>query len=337
MNPLTFRNSIIICIYSFLFILYMLVFYDDMLSVLNYPDALIIPIMSLGSFVAGSTFLGGGVVAFPALTKMLGFDPASAKIFSLAIQSVGMTSASIYVIAKTPAIPYKFIFISIIAGGLGVAISLFYFQSLFASTDIRLSFTLFVLCSLVIYLWLFKHNSIFSKYPDLSDSRSQLSCCDFNSVAIIFISGFLGGVISGFIGSGADLMVFCLLSLYFHIDLKNATKISIIIMAAVSIIGIIFQIVAVGNLPPEIMNLWVLAAPVVLLGAPIGAIFLKKVKPTTLLIFIAVIVMVEIITTILLVNVETWKFIVHFIFATILIMLLYQLHLNSPYKPSIPN
>ncbi len=53
--------------------------------------------MTFGSFVAGSTFLGGGAVAFLTLTKMLLVDPVTAKSFSLAIQSVGMTAASIYI------------------------------------------------------------------------------------------------------------------------------------------------------------------------------------------------------------------------------------------------
>ena len=56
--------------------------------------------MALGSYVAGSTPMGGGTVGFPVL--VLGFDmPASlGRDFSFAVQSIGMTSASILILAR---------------------------------------------------------------------------------------------------------------------------------------------------------------------------------------------------------------------------------------------
>ena len=56
--------------------------------------------MVLGSFVAGATPLGGGAVAFPVFTKLFGFEAHSAKVFSLAIQSVGMTFATIFFVSR---------------------------------------------------------------------------------------------------------------------------------------------------------------------------------------------------------------------------------------------
>ncbi|MGB5770859.1 MAG: sulfite exporter TauE/SafE family protein, partial [Crocosphaera sp.] len=51
--------------------------------------------MLFGSMIAGGTSMGGGAVAFPVFTKLLHIPPHDAKIFSLAIQSVGMTAASL--------------------------------------------------------------------------------------------------------------------------------------------------------------------------------------------------------------------------------------------------
>ena len=51
--------------------------------------------MAVGSFVAGGTALGGGAVAFPAMTKVLAIEPVTAKTFSLAIQSFGMSAAAL--------------------------------------------------------------------------------------------------------------------------------------------------------------------------------------------------------------------------------------------------
>src|SRR6056297_1196379 len=60
--------------------------------------------MAVGSFVAGSTSQGGGAVAFPVMT--LGFDiaPKGARDFSMMIQSVGMTSASVAILWRRIAV-----------------------------------------------------------------------------------------------------------------------------------------------------------------------------------------------------------------------------------------
>ena len=54
--------------------------------------------MVFGSFIAGATSEGGGAIAFPVFTKILQISPLDAKVFSLAIQSVGMTAATITII-----------------------------------------------------------------------------------------------------------------------------------------------------------------------------------------------------------------------------------------------
>ena len=56
--------------------------------------------MVLGSLVGGGTSEGGGAVAFPVLTKVLAVPADQARLFSFAIQSVGMTAASITIIAN---------------------------------------------------------------------------------------------------------------------------------------------------------------------------------------------------------------------------------------------
>ncbi|WP_428356321.1 hypothetical protein [Methyloprofundus sp.] len=51
--------------------------------------------MVFGSIIAGATSEGGGAIAFPVFTKVLHIPPADAKVFSLAIQSVGMVAATV--------------------------------------------------------------------------------------------------------------------------------------------------------------------------------------------------------------------------------------------------
>jgi hypothetical protein len=54
--------------------------------------------MAFGSFVAGSTPMGGGTVGFPVLVLLFGQEATMGRDFSFAVQSIGMTSASIFIL-----------------------------------------------------------------------------------------------------------------------------------------------------------------------------------------------------------------------------------------------
>lgn len=56
--------------------------------------------MVIGSMIAGSTPLGGGIVAFPVALLVLGFSSSQGRDASLLIQSVGMTAASYLILYK---------------------------------------------------------------------------------------------------------------------------------------------------------------------------------------------------------------------------------------------
>ena len=102
-------------------------------------------------------------------------------------------------------------------------------------------------------------------------------------------------------------------------------------MASTSIIGIVFQGLALDMVTDHVFNLWVLAAPVVLFEAPLGAIFLRKVTPNSLLVFIVCIVTAEIVSTLTLVDISLGKRPVYFFISAFSIFLLYRLYQNSPY------
>ena len=66
-------------------------------------------IMVLGAFVAGLTPEGGGAVAFPMLSVFFSIDRVLARDFSLMIQSIGMTSASIFILSHRDTVPRHFL------------------------------------------------------------------------------------------------------------------------------------------------------------------------------------------------------------------------------------
>merc|ERR1719491_1141827 len=56
--------------------------------------------MVLGCLIAGSTPLGGAVVAFPVAVLVIQFTPVQGRDFAVLIQSVGMTAAAFLIVVK---------------------------------------------------------------------------------------------------------------------------------------------------------------------------------------------------------------------------------------------
>lgn len=58
--------------------------------------------MVLGSFIAGSTPLGGGVIAFPIAVLILELTPSEGRDVSVMIQSIGMNAAAWILVTTKP-------------------------------------------------------------------------------------------------------------------------------------------------------------------------------------------------------------------------------------------
>src|SRR5690606_33733213 len=56
--------------------------------------------MAAGSYAAGSTPMGGGTGGFPSLVLLFGEPARLGRDFSFAVQSIGLSSASIFVLAR---------------------------------------------------------------------------------------------------------------------------------------------------------------------------------------------------------------------------------------------
>jgi len=290
------RRTAIFGLYVVLAIIYAAVFGRVFMRAWGHPDWLIAPIMAFGSFVAGSTFLGGGAVAFPALTKLLSIEPVSAKSFSLAIQSIGMSSASLYILSRVRSLPCNFIALYLVGVSGGLMISFACIEARIPAVDLRIAFTLFLLCFLGVYL--------FTRHSHNVSTETHLEKT-YRDILVTLIGGGLGGLVSGLLGSGADLLGFCVLALYFRIEIIRATQISVILMAASSIIGIGLKLFYFGGIQQQVVDLWIIAAPVVLFGAPLGAAFCRRIPAKVMLIFVSVIVTAEVITTALLVPIDS--------------------------------
>jgi uncharacterized membrane protein YfcA len=90
------------------FLLWLAVFYAVWLYLLHsgghWPELLehwgIAVAMALGSYVAGSTPMGGGTVGFPILVLLFDEPAQLGRDFGFAIQSIGMVSATVFILCR---------------------------------------------------------------------------------------------------------------------------------------------------------------------------------------------------------------------------------------------
>jgi uncharacterized protein len=66
-------------------------------------------IMIIGSFIAGSSPEGSAAVAYPVFTLLLKIPPAVARNFAFAIQSIGMTSATLLILSLRIKVEWNYI------------------------------------------------------------------------------------------------------------------------------------------------------------------------------------------------------------------------------------
>ncbi|KAK7235224.1 membrane transporter protein [Aureococcus anophagefferens] len=115
--------------------------------------------MVLGSFIAGSTPLGGGVVGFPVAVLVLRMEPAQGRDFSAMIQAAGMTSASYLILYLKPELVHvKLVSWSIAFGVLGCIVGFVVEVDPFA---VNLALTTHLLAFAVVY---FYKNEIIEHY-----------------------------------------------------------------------------------------------------------------------------------------------------------------------------
>ncbi|KKK43995.1 hypothetical protein LCGC14_3167700, partial [marine sediment metagenome] len=89
---------------------------------------------------------------------------------------------------------------------------------------------------------------------------------------------FVGGILSGLVGSGADIALFALLVIAYNADIKKATATSVIVMAFTSLVGSAINAWYLQQITPEIESYLLAAIPVVVIGAPLGAYVCAKIK-----------------------------------------------------------
>ncbi len=249
-----------------------LVFYGGYLETVltHWPMAVA---MAAGSYVAGSTPMGGGTVGFPVLVLLMDLPATLGRDFSFAIQSVGMTSASIYILSSGKPLEWPMLRAALPGALIGTPLGILYVAPLASDLFIKLLFAS-MWCSFGL-LHLRRIREITS-YEGMTPHDKAFDH------KVGFAVGLLGSVsVASITGVGIDMMIYMVLVLWCHADLKIAIPTSVVLMAFTSLVGISTKLF-LGDLQPGTFENWLAAAPVVAVGAPFGAMVVSKIgrKPT---------------------------------------------------------
>lgn len=213
--------------------------------------------MLFGSFVAGFTALGGGAISFPVLTKLLGFSIVDARQFGVLIQSIGMTSASVFLLRRHGAALIDKNLLTYLTGAILGGITAFGWLEVNAATT-KAIFSLFIIT-----------------FALLNVARFSLRWQ--TQPAILFLAGLAGGALSHIIGTGADGVFFVICTVLFGAPVRETIWRSIIVMAATSLV-LASANLTFSTISPLVMWSWAAAAPVVIFGASFGAFLTAHVK-----------------------------------------------------------
>lgn len=240
-----------------------LIAYDLAAQVISHwPMALA---MLFGSYVAGSTPMGGGTVGFPILVLVLDEPAAMGRTFSFAIQSVGMSSASIYILCRRQALAGSMLLWSVLGSTLSLPLTCIYLLPLVDDSSVKMIFA---------STWLIFGLHTLLRHRSLLRSRSNQDDETRGEILQGLTVGILGGVIAGLTGVGINMLAYMALIVFQRRDLRIAVATSVLIMAYDSVLGTLVS-AATGSLSTELFYHWFAAAPVVIFGAPFGAIMLQ--------------------------------------------------------------
>ena len=253
--------------------------------------------MIFGSLVGGGTSEGGGAVGFPVLTKVLAVPADQARLFSFAIQSVGMGCATISIVSNRVAVEWRAIRFGAPAAVVGVFVSCIFLAPHLPGGTVRLLFTS-ILAGLGVALWVSRRFA--------PDRRDLIGMFGRGEMVALVGAGLLGGLLSGLAAVGENTIMFVLLVLGFRVCERVVTPTTVILLTIVTWTGFLTHFLVLGDFKGPVVDMWLAAVPIVAIGAPAGALLCTRLSRNAIVRILYVLISVEFISTVLLVPMPGW-------------------------------
>ncbi len=241
--------------------------------------------MIIGSFIAGSSPEGSAAVAYPVFTLFLKIPPPVARNFAFAIQSIGMTSATLLILNLKIKVEWNYIKYVTFGGIFGLVFGTYYIVPLISPPVAKLFFvSLWLSFGLVLWNENRKQKRVFF------DAIQQFGRSD---MARLLFLGLIGGMISSIFGTGINIFSFCFMTIYYRINEKVAVPSSVIIMTIETLLGFFIHAGVVKDFQPLAFEMWLVCVPFVAVFAPLGAYVISKVPRKTGATFLSIILIIQ--------------------------------------------
>lgn len=234
--------------------------------------------MALGSYAAGSTPMGGGTIGFPILVLLFDQPAQLGRDFSFAVQSIGMTSASIFILSRRQPIAWAMLRGSMIGALVGTPLGILFIAPHVPALWIKLVFAIVWGSFGILHI---RRIGEIASHTGMTDFDERWDFRVGLSIGLL-----AGALVASVTGVGIDMVLYTILVLLCRADLKIAIPTSVIIMAFTSLVGIATKSLFTG-VQPGVFENWMAAAPVVALGAPLGAFMVDLIGRKPTLFFVA--------------------------------------------------
>lgn len=206
------------------------------------------------------------------------------KVFSPAIQSIGMSAASVLIVTMRIPVEWRVIRWGTFGGIFGITLGAIVLFPMLPPEMIRMSFTAMI-TSFGVTLYIVNRN--------FRGCHLRLPYFGGAEKLFLVLAGLVGGILSGLVGNGIDIVTFSLIVLLFRVSEKVATPTSVILMAINSVFGFFIHVFILRDFTPEISEYWLAAVPVVALGAPLGALFCSWPNRKTIALILSGLILIE--------------------------------------------
>jgi uncharacterized protein len=250
--------------------------------------------MLFGSFVAGSSPEGSASISYPIFTLGLNIPPAIARNFSFAIQSIGMTGASLLILGLRIKVEWNYIKFVTLGGIFGLVFGTYEIVPLVSPVMAKLFFVSLWL-SFGIALWRENRHPSRKVFDKIVDFRIS------DKMGLILF-GLIGGIISSLFGTGINIFTYCIMTIYYGVSEKVATPSSVIIMTIETILGFFLHTQVVKDFQQAAFDMWIACVPIVVFFAPLGAFVVSKLPRIIIARFLYIILFVQFIGAMLVIK-----------------------------------
>ena len=241
--------------------------------------------MVFGAFIAGSSPEGSASIAYPVFTLLLKISPDDARNFAFAIQSIGMTAASIYILNKKMKLEWHYIRYVTLFGLPGLLVGTWFLLPYIVPATAKLIFvSLWFGFGLV--LWWQNRNKEAARLDSLPVLKTK-------DKMLLSTFGFMGGLISSLFGTGINILSYCFIVSYYRISEKIATPSSVLIMTVETLFGFYLHAIVLNDFSARSFDMWLACIPLVIFFAPLGSYVIQFLPRRRVAQFLSVVLMIQ--------------------------------------------